>query len=44
MNSKITEADRVFLKILNQLNKIEINKQKEKRRKLKREYKEKYTK
>ncbi len=43
-NNKLNEADKVFLWVVNQLRKIDIKKEKERKKRLKKEYKEKYNK
>lgn len=43
-NNKLNEADKVFLWVVNQLRKIDIKKDKERKKRLKKEYKEKYNK
>lgn len=43
-NNKLNEADKVFLWVVNQLRKIDIKKEKERKKRLKKEYKEIYNK
>lgn len=43
-NNKLNEADKVFLWVVNQLRKIDIKKEKERKKRLKKEYKERYNK